>query len=398
MAVLGEEEVEEDEQSDDTDGEAETEAGKVVLSKGRPLKRKRQANRVPSLPACDILITTPLRLIYHLESHADSLSSIGHVVLDEADQLLAKESFLVQTDIILSRLPSDTEVRKHLFSATLPSSIEQLASTFLSPSLTVRLFTGGLSPSASSTPLLTQRLDFVNTESSKLSHLRLLVARGGLPPPVLVFVQSPQRAEELSALFNVEGWRSDHMHGGKTVAERDATVSDFIAGKTWFLVATDVFSRGLDFKGIKVVVNYDFPQSAVSYIHRIGRAGRGSTPGQAVTLFTIEDAPFLRTIVNVMRNSGCEVPQWMVDGLPKVTKKERKRLKTKPIERVGVKKAANMGGGTTREEAERRSKKRKGKTQKTQREADAEGASDEDEAGEDDEGNWQPAAAHNDTD
>jgi len=71
-------------------------------------------------------------------------------------------------------------------------------------------------------------------------------------------------------------------------------------------------ARGLDFKGVSCVINYDFPVSMVSYIHRIGRTGRAGQTGEAITYFTYEDIPLLKNIANVMRKSGCEVPEWML--------------------------------------------------------------------------------------
>lgn len=91
----------------------------------------------------------------------------------------------------------------------------------------------------------------------------------------------------------------------------------------------------MDFKGISMVVNYDFAQSVVSYIHRIGRAGRAGREGEAITYFTKDDAEYLRSIAGVMRDSGCDVPEWML-SLKKPTKEMRKRLRMKPLERESI--------------------------------------------------------------
>merc|ERR1711972_1058764 len=95
-----------------------------------------------------------------------------------------------------------------------------------------------------------------------------------------------------------------------------------MGGKIWILICTDLMARGVDFKGVETVVNYDFPQSASTYIHRIGRTGRAGRTGKAFTLFTIQDFETLRNIVGVMRQSGCEVPEWMLRLKP-----QNKRLK-----------------------------------------------------------------------
>jgi ATP-dependent RNA helicase DDX52/ROK1 len=129
---------------------------------------------------------------------------------------------------------------------------------------------------------------------------------------VLIFVQSIDRAKELFHELVYDGINVDVIHSERTQAQRDAIVASFRAGRIWFLIATELLSRGMDFKSISTVINYDFPQSSVSYIHRIGRAGRAGRPGSAVTLFTKEDVAHLRTIAQVMRSSGCDVPDWML--------------------------------------------------------------------------------------
>ena len=101
-------------------------------------------------------------------------------------------------------------------------------------------------------------------------------------------------------------------------------------GKIWILIATDLMARGIDFKGVNMVVNYDFPQSIVSYIHRIGRTGRAGKSGKAITYFTDDDSEFLRNIANLMKKSGLDVPDWMLTLKP-ATSKRWKEIEKKPI-------------------------------------------------------------------
>ena len=103
----------------------------------------------------------------------------------------------------------------------------------------------------------------------------------------------------------------------------------------WVLVTTDLLGRGMDFPAVKLVINYDFPTSAVSYIHRIGRTGRGGREGRAVTYFTEGDIPSLRSIANVMRLSGCDVPGWMLE-LRKMSRNDRKRAEKRPQKRGAI--------------------------------------------------------------
>jgi ATP-dependent RNA helicase DDX52/ROK1 len=109
------------------------------------------------------------------------------------------------------------------------------------------------------------------------------------------------------------------------MAQREEAILRFRRGDTLFLVTTDVLGRGLDFKGVNLVLNFDLPQSAVAYVHRVGRTGRAGREGEAVTFFTEEDIPLLRSIANVMKLSGCEVPPWMLQ-IQQLSQRDKKAL------------------------------------------------------------------------
>jgi ATP-dependent RNA helicase DDX52/ROK1 len=115
------------------------------------------------------------------------------------------------------------------------------------------------------------------------------------------------------------------IHSDRTRADRDKVVRAFREGKIWVLIATDLMARGLDFKGVEMVINYDLPTSAQTYIHRIGRTGRAGRKGEAITFFTEEDQPLMRPVINVIRNSECKVPQWLIDSLPKLIRDKKVR-------------------------------------------------------------------------
>lgn len=122
----------------------------------------------------------------------------------------------------------------------------------------------------------------------------------------------------------------DVIHADRTQQQRDNVVKAFREGKVWVLISTELIGRGIDFLGVNLVVNYDFPSSAISYIHRIGRTGRAGRKGKAITYFTQDDKPKLRSIANIMQNSGCKVPEFMLT-IKKQSKKVRRQLeKTVP--------------------------------------------------------------------
>merc|ERR1712129_515492 len=134
---------------------------------------------------------------------------------------------------------------------------------------------------------------------------------------------SKERAKQLFGELFYDGVFVDSIHADRTKQQRDNTVKAFRSGKICMLICTDLMARGVDFKGVETVINYDFPQSASNYIHRIGRTGRAGRSGTAFTMFTIQDFEALRSIVGVMRQSGCEVPEWML-RLKARNKKQRR--------------------------------------------------------------------------
>ncbi|KAJ2221706.1 RNA-dependent ATPase rok1 [Coemansia sp. RSA 518] len=275
----------------------------------------------------DILVTTPQRLVHAVQNNEADLSHVRTLVLDEADTLM-EHGFLEQVDEIMAAC-THPDLQISLFSATMPSSIEQMAKTIMKDP--VRIIIGTQN---AATELVDQKLVFVGQEEGKLVELRNMV-RSGFHPPCLIFVQSIERAKELFRELVFEGINVEAIHSERTQSQRNKIVQKFRSGELWVLVCTELMARGIDFKGVNLVINYDFPQSSQSYIHRIGRTGRAGRKGQAVTYFTKDDAPHLKTIVNVMRESGCHVPEWMVE-LKNPQKKDKKKLKKAPMERASI--------------------------------------------------------------
>ncbi|KAJ8444683.1 hypothetical protein Cgig2_030357 [Carnegiea gigantea] len=257
---------------------------------------------------CDILVSTPLRLEFAIRKRKLDLSRVEFLVLDESDKLF-ELGFVEQIDFVVKAYSNPLVVRS-LFSATLPDTVEDLARTLMHDA--VRIIVGRKN-TASQT--IKQKLVFAGSEEGKLIALRQIFAES-LDPPVLIFVQSIERAKELYKELALIDIRVDVIHSHLPEAQRENAINDFRAGKTWVLIATDVAARGLDFKGLNCVINYDFPESASTYIHRIGRSGRAGREGEAITFYTEEDIPYLRNIANVMTESGCEVPSWIM-SMPK---------------------------------------------------------------------------------
>ncbi|KAF9015438.1 P-loop containing nucleoside triphosphate hydrolase protein [Cyathus striatus] len=266
----------------------------------------------------DIIISTPLRLVASVRSGNLELNNVRHLVLDEADRMLDSE-FLPQVQEILEAC-THPGLQKALFSATLPAGIEKMAMSVLRNPIRIVV---GLKDTP--LPLIAQSLTYVADDQSKLPSLLTYLVQP-YNPPILMFTSSQPRATSLAEELVLNGISNvDCLHAGMTHKEREDAITRMRKGETWIMVSTEVMARGMDFKGVREVINYDFPTSIQSYIHRIGRTGRAGREGKAVTFFTDDDAPYLKSIANVILQSGSTVPEW-IHKLPKPSKIKKKSM------------------------------------------------------------------------
>ena len=305
-----------------------------------------------TLAAADFIVSTPMRLVHCITRGAMNVSSCEVVVLDEADRLF-EDGFVEQIDTILaacrrsragggsgsgsgsssdSSSGNKSNFQTAMFSATMPQGIEEMIKSVLVDPVRIRI--GASHAAATGADTIKQRLVFVGREEGKLLAVRQIVQKG-LKPPIIMFVQSIERAQALFRELVYDGINVDVIHADRSQAQRDAVVKKFRTGKIWVLIATDLMARGMDFKGVNCVINYDFPQSVISYVHRIGRTGRAGRPGEAITFFTESDMTMLRSIANVMKLSGCDVPEWMLT-MKKLRNSDRKRLAQIPVKRSNI--------------------------------------------------------------
>ncbi|KAG5652007.1 hypothetical protein H0H81_006622 [Sphagnurus paluster] len=287
----------------------------------------------------DIIISTPLRLVASLQGGKLDLNNVRHLVLDEADRMLDSE-FFPQIEEILASC-THPNIQKAVFSATLPAGAEKVVMEMLHDPIRIVV---GLKDTP--LPLISQSLTYVADDPSKLPSLLTYLAQP-YNPPVLIFTSSQPRATSLAEELVLNGIPNvDCLHAGLSKKEREDAVSRMRRGESWIMVSTEVMARGMDFKGVREVINYDFPTSIQSYIHRIGgphsfyqppascsfflfkctgRTGRAGRDGKAVTFFTDEDGPYLKAIANVLVQSGSQVPEWILK-LPKPSKMKRRSM------------------------------------------------------------------------
>jgi len=286
----------------------------------------------------DILVTTPNRLVYLLKESAEgdkpvSLENVEWLIVDESDRLFeaGEHGFRDQLATIYTACTSP-KIHRALFSATFAYEVETWCKLNLN---NVAMVSVGIRNTASQN--VKQELVFCGDESGKLLALRDFI-RKGYEPPVLIFVQTKERAKELFKELIYDNIMVDAIHADRTQTQRDNVVKAFRERKIWVLISTELMARGIDFKGVNVVINYDFPPSTISYIHRVGRTGRANHHGHAITYWTTQDKPALRNVAVVIHESKQEVPKWMLE-LKKLNKNEKKSLAQKQPRRNNVSQA-----------------------------------------------------------
>ncbi|KAH9259411.1 hypothetical protein BASA81_002454 [Batrachochytrium salamandrivorans] len=263
----------------------------------------------------DFLCATPGRLMDFMESGDVDLSQCSFVVLDEADRML---DMGFERDVRKILAASTNPTRQTLmFSATWPEEIRSIASEFLSKTA-VKIALSGNTLKANTS--VTQNVEVMDA-SNKEKRLFELLSKYK-KDRVIVFALYKKEAERLEQTLQRKGFKVAGVHGDKSQAQRESAVAQFAKGEALVLVATDVASRGLDIKGVNVVINNTFPLTVEDYVHRIGRTGRAGATGESYTFFTEHDKLRAGELQNVLREAGVEVPPELLKFGGTVRKKE----------------------------------------------------------------------------
>jgi len=248
---------------------------------GDPIRRQIDALR----KGVDVLIATPGRLLDLANRGAVRFGAVQILVLDEADRMLDM-GFLPDIDDLIRRMPEDRQTL--LFSATMPPTIQGMGYRYMR--LPVRIEVDAPRPPQA----IEQRLYPVPVHLKTALLVALLQSEG--VDSALVFTRTKQEADVVTRKLNEAGLRVVEMHGDFNQKERLRALEQFRAGRAAILVATNIAARGLDIDGISHVVNYDVPDEADDYIHRVGRTARQDAEGNAWTLVTPEDEPLVERI------------------------------------------------------------------------------------------------------
>ena len=235
-----------------------------------------------------VLIATPGRLLDLVERGAVRLSTIEVLVLDEADRMLDM-GFWPAIRRVLALLPSTRQTL--LFSATMSSSMEQLARSTTKDPEFVEVSTRGRVVT-----LVDQVAYQVPLESKTVLLLELLEKQPERFERVLIFTRTRRGAERLSHVLQARDHRVKRIHADRTQSQREEALRAFSDGRARVLVATDIAARGLDIDAVSHVINYDVPAAPEDYVHRVGRTGRAGSHGQAISMVAPADESAMRAI------------------------------------------------------------------------------------------------------
>jgi ATP-dependent RNA helicase RhlE len=239
----------------------------------------------------DVVIATPGRLLDLMEQGHVKLNAVEYFVLDEADQML-NMGFINDIKKIISKLPQKKQTI--FFSATAPVEIKRLADSLLRNPVNVNI-----APVTSTTELIKQSVYFVSQEKKK-PLLRHLLKDDSIAN-ALVFTRTKHGADKVVKELNKNGIKAEAIHGNKSQSARERALRGFKNKSIRVLVATDIASRGIDVDKLTHVINFEIPEQAETYVHRIGRTGRAGESGTALSFCNAEERTYLKNIHKLIR-------------------------------------------------------------------------------------------------
>jgi|SRR5690554_889562 len=253
-----------------------------IIFGGVPQKRQIQSLR----RGCDILVATPGRLLDLISQRKLTINNVNYFVLDEADRMMDM-GFIIDVKKIVAKMNKDRQTM--LFSATLPGQIKELSKAILKKPVNIHI-----NPSTKTIKKINQAVFYVSKKNKLLLLYSILQADA--VKSALVFVRTKKSADKIVRELNALKINAAAIHSDKSQGDRTKTLKDFKLNKIKFLVATDIASRGLDIEQLPYVINYDLPEDAETYIHRIGRTGRAGLGGTALSFCSEGEAYLIKKI------------------------------------------------------------------------------------------------------
>lgn len=271
-------------------------ASSVAVYGGNDGVRFEQEKRGLTLGA-DVVIATPGRLISHLNLGYVDLSKVSFFILDEADRMLDM-GFYDDIMQIAKFLPKERQTI--MFSATMPSKIQQLAQTILNDPSEVKLAVSKPAEKIIQTA-------YICYETQKLGIIQSLF-KDQTPERVIVFASSKLKVKEVTKAFRRLNLNVGEMHSDLDQSQRDQIMHEFKNGRINILVATDIVSRGIDIDDIRLVINYDVPHDSEDYVHRIGRTARANNDGCSITFVSEKEQTNFKNIEDFLDKDIYKIP------------------------------------------------------------------------------------------
>ncbi|MEH7255517.1 DEAD/DEAH box helicase [Neobacillus niacini] len=286
-----------------------------------------------------IVVGTPGRLLDHIGRGTVQLSEVSFLVLDEADQML-HIGFLKEVEDIIKETPKTRQTM--LFSATMPEEIRVLANKHMRKPEYIQV-------EKTQGPAENVKLLAIHTIDRAKQATLIQLVETHRPYMAVIFCRTKRRVSKLYEVLRSHKFLCDELHGDLSQAKREQVMKRFRDGEIQLLIATDVAARGLDVEGVTHVFNYDIPQDAESFVHRIGRTGRAGTKGLAITFYSTDDRP---TLDMIEKELNITIPKQNIgngEGKGKnnsdISKKQVKKNHSKPKSRnLTDKKEVNEGG------------------------------------------------------
>ncbi|HEX7873671.1 MAG TPA: DEAD/DEAH box helicase [Sphingobium sp.] len=272
---------------------------------GVPINRQIQKLR----EGADIVVATPGRLIDLVDQRALSLADVEVFVLDEADQMMDL-GFIHALKRITKMLPKQRQ--SLFFSATMPKAIKDLSAQFITDPVTVEV-----APQSTTAERVRQFVTFVNQKEKQA--LLTLTLKAETIDRALIFTRTKHGADRVVRYLTSAGVPSMAIHGNKSQAQRTTALQAFRSGQIKLLVATDIAARGIDVPGVSHVFNFELPNVAEQYVHRIGRTARAGADGISISFVDDEERPYLKAIEKATRMK-CEIVPLPEDFLANAAK------------------------------------------------------------------------------
>ncbi len=238
-----------------------------------------------------IVVGTPGRVMDHMRRGTLSLDAVRFFVLDEADEMLDM-GFIEDIEWVLEQAPAERQTA--LFSATMPTRIAELARRYMKDPR--RITVAGRQMTVPET-----RQSFFEVPRARKVDALTRILDAETPSVTMIFCRTKLGVDELGESLMARGYGVETLHGDLSQVQRDRVMRRFRSGQAEILIATDVAARGLDIPDVSHVINFDVPESAEAYVHRIGRTGRAGRTGEAITLVAPRETRWLRQIERIIR-------------------------------------------------------------------------------------------------